>query len=259
MRLPKIGKRTAKAIDAEEAQRLLQAAEAEGYLWGRLFTVSLTVGARRGEVAALKMDDVDWNAGTVTISRALSKTVTAGVIVKPTKTGNVRTVKLSPMALAAVRAQRAAVAAEKLKRGTTRTMAGSLPDRWGATLNPASITNAFKRIAVAARISTTRLHDLRHTFASWLLASGENVETVRDALGHSTSYTTLTVYGHAIKKATQAAVESIDRKLQDQGHQMATVDKLGGLQSHHIIAAFSMGRPGLEPGRPYGQQIFAPL
>ena len=225
VRSPKVPKRTAKAIDDTEARKLLEAAEAEGSLWGRLFTISLTVGARRGEVAALKWNDIDWNASTVTICRALSKTVAVGVLVKETKTGNVRTVKLSPMALRALEAQRAAQAAEKLKCEYYQGEGWIFATPLGGTLNPASISNAFKRIAKAAGNSTTRLHDLRHTFASWLIADGENIETVKDALGHSTSYTTLTTYAHAVKKATAAAVESIDARLSGRhGHQMATVE-----------------------------------
>ena len=223
IRSPKIPKCTAKAIDALEARNLLKAAEAEGSLWCRLFTISLTVGARRGEVAALKWSDVDWSAGSVTISRALSKTITAGVLVKSTKTGNVRTVKLSAMALRALHAQRAAQAAEKLRTEYYEDDAWIFATPLGQNLNPISISNAFKRIATEAKISTTRLHDLRHTFASWLIADGENIETVKDALGHSTSYTTLTTYSHCVKKATSASVESIDARLSGpHGHQMAT-------------------------------------
>lgn len=225
VRSPKILKRPAKAIDDTEAQKLLETAEAEGSLWGRLFTISLTVGARRGEVAALKWSDIDWNASTVTICRALSKTVAAGVLVKETKTGNIRTVKLSPMAVRALQAQRAAQAAEKLKGKYYQEQGWIFASPLGGVLNPVSISNAFTRIAKVAGISTTRLHDLRHTFASWLIADGENIETVKDALGHSTSYTTLTTYAHAVKKATAAAVESIDARLSGRrGHQMATVE-----------------------------------
>lgn len=227
VRSPKVPKRTAKAIDEAEACRLLEYAEAEGSLWGRLFTISLTVGARRGEVAALKWSDIDWTAGTVTICRALSKTVTAGVLVKPTKTGNVRAVKLSPMALRALQSQHAIQTAEKLKNRDYQDASWVFANPLGETLNPVSISNAFKRIATAAEISTTRLHDLRHTFASWLIADGENIETVKDALGHSTSYTTLTTYAHAVKRATAAAVESIDARLSGRhGHLMATAATL---------------------------------
>ncbi|MFN2528506.1 MAG: hypothetical protein ABR584_07295 [Candidatus Baltobacteraceae bacterium] len=45
------------------------------------------------------------------------------------------------------------------------------------------------------------------------LGVGENIETVKDALGHSTSYTTLTTYGHATKRASSAAVHCIDERL----------------------------------------------
>lgn len=216
-RLPKVKRREAKAIDGDEARRLLASAASERGPWGRLFTVALTIGARRGEVAALKWSDVDFEGGTVTIRRALSQTRTKGTFLKETKTDQERTVKLSPAAVSALKAQRVTQAKERLRHAQDYQRNDFVfANPLGETLHPNAISNAFHRIATAAGLSTTRLHDLRHTFASWLLESGENIETVRDALGHSTSYTTLTVYGHVMKKAQAASVAVIDERLEAQ-------------------------------------------
>jgi integrase len=48
----------------------------------------------------------------------------------------------------------------------------------------------------AAGVSGVRLHDLRHFYASGLIASGCDVVTVRRALGHASATTTLTTYSH---------------------------------------------------------------
>ena len=45
-----------------------------------------------------------------------------------------------------------------------------------------------------------RFHDLRHTFASLLIANGEDVVRVSRLLGHSSPTTTLTVYSHMLPK-----------------------------------------------------------
>lgn len=58
-----------------------------------------------------------------------------------------------------------------------------------------------------------RLHDLRHAFATMLVASGTNVRTVSDLLGHSTVGFTLQVYTHGSDEAAVAAVDMVERLL----------------------------------------------
>jgi len=48
-----------------------------------------------------------------------------------------------------------------------------------------------------AGLPVIRFHDLRHTFASLLIAQGENIKTVQSQLGHSTQ--TLNTYSHLMK------------------------------------------------------------
>jgi integrase len=57
-----------------------------------------------------------------------------------------------------------------------------------------------------------RFHDLRHYFASLLIASGADVKTVQSRLRHASASTTLDVYGHMFPdrdESTRAAVESV--------------------------------------------------
>jgi len=62
-----------------------------------------------------------------------------------------------------------------------------------------------------------RLHDLRHFYASGLIAAGCDVVTVQRALGHSSAALTLTTYSHlwpdASDRTRKAAGEMLDRAL----------------------------------------------
>ena len=58
----------------------------------------------------------------------------------------------------------------------------------------------------AAGIPQIRFHDLRHTYASLLLAQGENIKYVQNQLGHSSPTVTLNVYAHLMKKENQPLV-----------------------------------------------------
>lgn len=64
---------------------------------------------------------------------------------------------------------------------------------------------AFKTAAKAIGVPDLRPHDLRHTFASWLLAKGYTLRHLQDALGHADIGTTR-IYSHLERGAAAAAV-----------------------------------------------------
>src|SRR5215470_18777188 len=61
---------------------------------------------------------------------------------------------------------------------------------------PTSSTPIWKPIAERANMPGTRFHDLRHFFASQLIANGETAAYVRDQMGHSSIKVTFDTYGH---------------------------------------------------------------
>jgi hypothetical protein len=81
---------------------------------------------------------------------------------------------------------------------------------------PHNITKrSFKRYLVQAELSReTRFHDLRHTAATLLLASGVNVKVVSEMLGHSNVAITLRIYAHVLPHMQQSAVQAMDQLLE---------------------------------------------
>jgi hypothetical protein len=75
-------------------------------------------------------------------------------------------------------------------------------------------TCAFDRIARKAGISTTRLHDLRHTAATTLLVAGVDVRTVAGVLGHVSPSITLSTYAHLMPEAQRDAVDRLGLSLE---------------------------------------------
>jgi integrase len=67
-----------------------------------------------------------------------------------------------------------------------------------------------------------RFHDLRHTFASNLLAAGVDVVTVSKALGHANVHITLVTYAHAIPKERHGAGDALARLMAQSGNKMET-------------------------------------
>lgn len=68
----------------------------------------------------------------------------------------------------------------------------------------------FRKAVKAAGIVDFRIHDLRHTFASWLVSEGVDLIKVRDLLGHA-SITMTERYAHLIPNRLEAAVSILDR------------------------------------------------
>jgi hypothetical protein len=65
-----------------------------------------------------------------------------------------------------------------------------------------------------------RFHDLRHSFASNLLAEGVDVVTVSKALGHANVHITLVTYAHAIPKSRQGAGDALARLMMQNGNKL---------------------------------------
>ena len=164
-------------------------------------------GMRRGELLALRWRDVDLAAATITIRRSAgvvrNKGEGAQLKEGPTKTGKVRVIDIDPGTVALLRTW-------KKDRGSlalvlARDDALVFGDIEGRHLHPERFSRTFREhLARCARAlgdaapPMIRLHDLRHTHASLLLADGEPVKTVSERLGHASATVTMTVYAHAM-------------------------------------------------------------
>ncbi len=84
------------------------------------------------------------------------------------------------------------------------------PSRVGAPLEPNRVREAFFLALKHAKLRRIRFHDMRHTFASWLIANGESLVYVKEQLGHHSIQITVDTYGHLIPGANRKAVNALD-------------------------------------------------
>ena len=73
-----------------------------------------------------------------------------------------------------------------------------------------NVTRVFKRVLKAAALPNFRLYDLRHTFATQLLAQGAPTTYVAAQLGHSKPTTTLQWYAHWLPTSRRTYVDALD-------------------------------------------------
>jgi integrase len=161
-----------------------------------------------------------------TIAKSLSQTKDR-LELKGTKTGSVRRLGLSRLALEALSRQRAMQINDKRLAPAGYLDEGAVfATPLGRRITPMSATKAFVRLAKAARISTTRLHDTRHTAATHLIVGGTDVRTTASVLGHTTPNITLSIYAHLVADVQRAAIERLSATLERisaDGNRMATV------------------------------------
>ena len=165
-----------------------------------------TLGLRRGELLGLRWPDVDLTSGRIAIRNTLVMVDGKPAMAEPKTAKGRRSLTLAPQVLEAVRVHRAHQAAERLSWGADYTDSGLVvTTEDGRPMHPESLSSLFVRQAKRAGLSPIRLHDLRHSVASILLAKGVHPKVVSEQLGHATIALTPDTYSHVIPSLQQEA------------------------------------------------------
>ena len=176
--------------------------------------LAATTGMRRGEILALRWQDVDLVARTLAVQQSLEETK-AGIAFKHPKTAKGRRmITLPDLTVAELRRHKAEQAKGKLLLRT----AYRDNDLVCATLDgspwaPSKLTGMFADNLKRWKLAQIRFHDLRHTHASQLLRAGIHPKIVSERLGHSTVGLTLDTYSHVLPGLQEEAARKIDLAL----------------------------------------------
>ncbi|MEN3300360.1 MAG: integrase, partial [Pseudonocardia sp.] len=199
---------------AAEAVRILDEAWREPD-WGALVWLTMTTGARRGEICALRWNQVDLDGGVLTYRRAIAQYGTE-LVEKATKTHQQRRVTLDAETVAVLTEHRdlATSRARSLGLGLAAdAYVFSLAPDSSEPLVPGSMTQRYSRMVGRLGIDT-HLHALRHYSATELIAAGVDIRTVAGRLGHSGGgTTTLRVYAAWLAEADQRAATGLSSRL----------------------------------------------
>lgn len=149
-------------------------------------------GARPGEAFALTWADVDLGAKKVLVNKAVER----GGRIKPTKTENSRHVDLTARLVAALRANAKGKVAHM-----NRDARLVFPSDAGTPLDDHNVGKVFRRLCKRAGLPHFRVYDLRHSYASHMLAAGEPITYVSHQIGHAKPTTTLAHYAAWIPTA----------------------------------------------------------
>jgi integrase len=190
VRVPTVDASPKRFLTPEEAEALQAAADADRTPQiGPFVALAIATGMRRGELEALVWgpDGLDLAVGQVRIAVTLDP---SGAIVS-TKNRDTRAVPIGPETTAVMRRWLLA--------------SGRPPD--GARVFPAPNTTTWQRVRAAAGLADPqpRIHDLRHTAATFWLAAGLKSHAVAQLLGHTDAGLVDRLYGHALPDEVSSA------------------------------------------------------
>jgi integrase len=183
--------RRRRVLTPEEEPRLIEALQER---LRPLLLVAIHTGMRLGELLALTWKDVDLGSGTIAIREA--------------KSGEERIAWMSPIARATLQALRAKQIQESAASDSVALIRGSYI--FGAALGSARtcLWRYWQPALRKAGIEDLRFHDLRHTFATRLVARGIDIYRVKTLIGHKTLRKTER-YAHVADEHLREAVERL--------------------------------------------------
>ena len=162
-----------------------------------LILCAVLTGMRRGELLGLQWEDVDLEGHRIFVRRALWR----AKFVTPKSRRSRRTIDLAPTLRSA------------LARLRSRFQGGLVFCRAdGKPIEPDNfIKREWARALRRANLRRIRFHDLRHTYASLLIAQGAHPKYIQAQLGHASIQTTLDRYGHLMPDAHAVEARKLDR------------------------------------------------
>ncbi|MCU7822210.1 tyrosine-type recombinase/integrase [Kitasatospora sp. DSM 101779] len=214
---PSVPHKEVQPLNAAEVRLLLRAAR-EHRLYP-LWLLLVSTGLRRGEVLALTWSDVDLKARQLRVRRNLQRVGGQLLFGTPKTARSLRTIALPASCVAQLRERQEQQVQERAEAGLDWQPLDIQPDGLvfttltGTALDPRNLNRSLAALCSKAKLRPIRVHDLRHTCASLMLAEGVGVRTIMETLGHSSITMTLDTYAHVMQTTLHDAANRMDDAL----------------------------------------------
>jgi integrase len=213
---PRNQRREIRVLGAEELGHFLACARDDR--WYALWELLAATGMRPGEALGLTWTDIEGHR--IRIQRSLVRHADGRWALKDPKTARARRTVTIPKTVEQTLQrhrkeqveQRLQAGPEYQDHGLVFAVSNGSPLDWNVV-----VRRHFKAIAKRAGLPGIRPYDLRHTCATLLLGSGENVKVVSERLGHASAALTLDVYSHVLPDMQQRAAERLEQILFSHG------------------------------------------
>lgn len=199
LELPAARGKRERIADPAEAAALIEALRPEERA---LWALALYSGLRRGELWALRWEDVDLEAGVIHVRRSWD---THEGEIEPKSGAGTRRVPIASVL-------RSYLAEQKLRNGG-RPEHRVLADRENRLPQAATLTMKAKRRWKNAKLKPIGLHECRHTFVSLMIAAGVNPKALSTYIGHASISITMDRYGHLMPGSEEEAAGRLNSYL----------------------------------------------
>ena len=206
--LPKLKKYRAKVYDNQMIHTLLDTASGTDMYLPVLLGV--TVGLRRGEMLALRWDDIDFKTNTIKVRSNMVNGENGIIIKAPKSEAGIRDIKVGDEVMAELKKARLKYMDDVLTSPIFQNLNFVIRQEDGSPLHPDSMTRKWSRFLKDNDLPHIRLHDLRHSNATALIQAGVNPRVVQQRLGHSDVNITLNTYTHVLPEMDIDAAEKLD-------------------------------------------------
>ena len=220
--IPKKVRYEASVLTKDEVERLQKEAKDD-----ELYPIVITTvysGMRKGEVMALKWENVDMNEKRIFVKNSLCRIVDDKVdeqghrharyaIMEPKTKKSVRMIPMLDEVYEALLEQKRRQDLDKEKyKDIYQDQGFVFADCTGSFLAQRPFMNKYHKFLKKYNIQDIRFHDLRHTFASLLIEQDVSMKVVQELLGHSTITTSMDIYTHISDKKKEEAMQLIRRE-----------------------------------------------
>lgn len=220
--LPKREAYTAKVLSIEEVKKIISEARKDPLY--PIIILTLYTGLRKGEVMALKWENIDFEKKELYVRGSLCRVAVERnldgkskyeyKILEPKTSKSKRTIPLLPYAIDALELQKERQELEKKISGPLYEDEGFVFARKnGKFVEQRSFVDKYHAFLKRYDVTDVRFHDLRHTFASLLLEAGESPKIIQELLGHSTITTTMDIYAHITEAGKVKAIGKLESLL----------------------------------------------
>lgn len=204
VKAPRPIKRAATFYTKEQLNTFL--ASVREHRWYLIYLLLIYGGFREGEVLGIHVEDCDMVNRVINVRHAVLTLKGGLVITEPKTESSKRAVTLPKIAYNEL--QRHLEQLDR-KQGLIFTTSSGRP------VSPRNLIRHFKLALKAVGLPDIRIHDLRHSHASLLLASGVNPKIVQERLGHASVTLTLTTYSHVIPSLQEEVAQRLDKIMGD--------------------------------------------
>ncbi len=205
-----------KILTHAQGQQLKKCALKRSRFAWAVVVLALGTGMRISEIFGLEWAKINFESKYLVVDKTVVTTRHGVLIQDSTKTNSSRRTILLPDSVCyMLKRLKLWQKVHDIRYGTNYSSQWVLSNPKGNPRSPSSFSgHDFKELLRQAGIDHSfRIHDMRHTHATWLLEAGVNVKVVSERLGHSSIRITLDTYAHALKTMQQQAVDSLNKIL----------------------------------------------